>query len=64
MSVRNSISKDILKIQSKLATFEVGSRNYLKYTKILSKHIKSNSMKRRVVSNINSIDVVKQMSGY
>ena len=64
MSIRSSISKDILKIQAKLATFEVGSRNYLKYMKILAKHTKKNSMRRRVVSNINSIDVVKQMAGY
>ncbi len=64
MSIRSSLSKDILKIQSKLATFEVGSRNYLKYMKILAKHTKKNSMRRRVVSNINTIDVVKQMAGH
>ncbi len=64
MSIRSSISKDILKIQAKLATFEVGSRNYLKYMKILAKHTKKNSMRRRVVSNINTIDVVKQMAGH
>jgi hypothetical protein len=64
MCVQNSISKDILKIQAKLATYKVGSRNYDKYTKILSKHTKQVSMHRRVVSSINSIDVVKQLSGY
>ncbi len=64
MSVRTSISEDILKIQAKLATFKIGSRNYIKYTKILSKHIKAHSMKRRVSSHIHSIDVVKNLSGY
>jgi hypothetical protein len=64
MSIKGSISKDILKIQAKLMTFEVGSRNYLKYVKILAKHTKKNSMRRRVNSNINSIDVVKKLAGY
>jgi hypothetical protein len=64
MSIRSSISQDILKIQAKLATYEVGSRNYEKYMKILAKHTKKNSMRRRVVANINTIDVVKQLSGY
>lgn len=55
----NSISDDILKIQKKLCTFKVGSRNYKKYQKILAKHIKKHNMKRRVVSNIKTIEVIK-----
>lgn len=55
----NSIPKDIIKIQQKLATFEKDSRNYKKYTKILAKHIKSHTMKKRVNSHIKSIEVVE-----
>ena len=60
----NTIPTDILKIQKKLATFEKGSRNYEKYTKILRKHIKAYTMKKRLQSNINTIDAIKEISGY
>ncbi len=55
------IPKDILKIQKKLATFEKGSRNYNKYTKILKKHIKNHNMKSRVKSHINTIDRISEI---
>ena len=61
---QNQIPTDILKIQKKLATFEKGSRNYEKYTKILRKHIKAYTMKKRLQSNINTIDAIKEISGY
>ena len=61
---QNQIPTDILKIQKKLATFEKGSRNYEKYTKILRKHIKAFTMKKRLQSNINTIDAIKEISGY
>ena len=61
---QNQIPTDILKIQKKLATFEKGSRNYEKYTKILRKHIKAYTMKKRLNSNINTIDAIKEISGY
>lgn len=59
------IPEDIIKIQKKLCSFKKGSRNYIKYTKILAKHIKKHNMKKRVQSNIKtieSIDYVKQMT--
>jgi hypothetical protein len=58
----NSIPDDILKIQKKLATFEKGSRNYKKYTKILAKHIKKFTMKKRVTSHIKTIETVEKIS--
>ena len=58
----NSIPSDIIKIQKKLATFEKDSRNYKKYTKILAKHIKSFSMKKRVNSHIKTIETVEKIS--
>lgn len=58
----NIIPKDIIKIQKKLATFEKGSRNYEKYTKILAKHIKKHSMKRRTNSHIKTIESVEKIS--
>jgi predicted DNA-binding protein YlxM (UPF0122 family) len=58
------ITDNIIKIQKKLATFEKGSRNYKKYTKILRKHIKNNNMKNRIKSDINSIEQIKKLSGY
>ena len=61
---QNQIPTDILKIQKKLATFEKGSRNYEKYTKILRKHIKAYTMKKRLQSNINTIEAIKEISGY
>ena len=60
----NTIPTSILKIQKKLATFEKGSRNYEKYTKILRKHIKAYTMKKRLQSNINTIEAIKEISGY
>ena len=57
----NSISDNILKIQKKLCTFEVGSRNHTKYMKILAKHIKKNNMKNRVVSNIKTIEAIQDI---
>lgn len=53
-----TIPEDIIKIQKKLATFEKGSRNYNKYTKILKKHIKNHNMRNRVKSHINTIDTI------
>ncbi len=58
------IPKDILKIQKKLATFEVGSRNHTKYKKILTKHIKKYNMQQRLKSNIKTIENIKEISGY
>jgi len=58
----NIIPEDIIKIQKKLATFEKGSRNYQKYTKILAKHIKQHSMKRRTSSHIKTIKSVEKIS--
>jgi len=59
-----SIPKDIIKIQNKLATFEKGSRNYNKYVKILAKHTKKYMMKKRLQSNVKTSEVVKEMSGH
>ena len=56
------IPDNIIKIQKKLALFEKGSRNYKKYTKILAKHIKKHSMKRRVTSHIKTIESVEKIS--
>ncbi len=58
----NPIPEDILKIQKKLASYEKGSRNYKKYTKILAKHIKKFSMKKRVSSHIKTIETVQKIS--
>lgn len=57
----NFISEDIIKIQKKLASFEKGSRNYKKYTKILAKHIKKFTMKKRVNSHIKTIETVQKI---
>jgi len=62
MEPNKSIPDDILKIQKKLCTFKVGSRNYKKYAKILAKHIKKNNMKKRVTSNIKTIEVIQDIS--
>ncbi len=64
MQNTNLITDNIIKIQKKLATFEKGSRNYKKYSKILRKHIKNNNMKNRIKSDINSIEEIKKLSGY
>ena len=61
MDITSSIPKDIIKIQKKLATFEIGSRNYRKYQKILAKHIKNHTMKKRVNSNIKTIEVIEKI---
>lgn len=57
----NPIPEDILKIQKKLSTFEKGSRNYKKYTKILAKHIKKFTMKKRVTSHIKTIETIQKI---
>ncbi len=57
----NSIPEDIIKIQKKLASFEKDSRNYKKYTKILSKHIKTFTMKKRVNSHIKTIETIEKI---
>ena len=54
-----SIPTDIIKIQKKLASFEKDSRNYKKYTKILAKHIKTYTMKKRVNSHIKTIENIE-----
>ncbi|MBD3841816.1 MAG: hypothetical protein IE909_08020 [Campylobacterales bacterium] len=59
--MQNTIPEDILKIQKKLATFEIGSRNYKKYSKILAKHIKKYNMKKRVISHIITIEKIKDI---
>lgn len=61
MEKKSSIPDDILKIQKKLASFEVDSRNYKKYTKILAKHIKQHTMKKRVNSHIKTIKMVEEL---
>ena len=57
----NSIPEDIIKIQKKLASFEKDSRNYKKYTKILAKHIKTFTMKKRVNSHIKTIETIEKI---
>lgn len=56
------IPENIIKIQKKLALFEKGSRNYIKYSKILTKHVKKFNMKKRVISHIKTIENIKKMS--
>ncbi|MDD2894905.1 MAG: hypothetical protein PHG81_02695 [Aliarcobacter sp.] len=56
-----SIPEDIIKIQKKLALFEKDSKNYKKYTKILAKHIKSYTMKKRVNSHIKTIETIEKI---
>lgn len=58
----NQIPEDIIKIQKKLATFEKDSRNYKKYSKILAKHIKKFTMKKRVTSHIKTIENIEKIS--
>lgn len=57
----NVIPEDILKIQKKLASFKKDSRNYKKYTKILAKHIKKHTMKKRVSSHIKTIETIEKI---
>ena len=61
METKNSIPSDILKIQKKLCEYEVDSRNYKKYKKILAKHIKKHTMQKRVNSNIRTIETIKEL---
>lgn len=58
----NAISENILKIQNKLCSYEIGSRNYKKYQKILAKHTKKHNMRQRLSSNIKTIEVIKELS--
>jgi len=60
-SVGSSIPNDILKIQKKLCEYEKDSRNYKKYKKILSKHIKNYNMKKRVNSDIRTIEKIQKL---
>jgi len=64
MQTINSIPVDILKIQKKLCEYEIGSRNYKKYNKILKKHVKNFTMKQRLDSNIKTIERIKEMSNF
>ncbi len=57
--MQKTIPDDIIKIQKKLISFEKDSRNYKKYTKILAKHIKSHTMKKRVSSHIKTIETIE-----
>jgi hypothetical protein len=61
MDKNNSIPEDILKIQKKLCEYEAGSRNYKKYQKILAKHIKNHNMKKRLNSNIKTIEKMQDL---
>lgn len=58
----SAIPQDIIKIQKKLATFEKGSRNYNKYSKILAKHVKKYNMRKRVISHIKTIETIQKIS--
>jgi hypothetical protein len=59
---KNTIPDDILKLQKKLCQYKAGSRNYNKYKKILSKHIKRHTMKKRVNSNIKTIEKIEEIN--
>jgi len=61
METNNSIPSDILKIQKKLCEYEVDSRNYKKYKKILAKHVKKHTMQKRVNSNIKTIEAINEL---
>lgn len=56
------IPQDIIKIQKKLASFEKDSKNYKKYTKILAKHIKTYTMKKRVNAHIKTIECIEKIA--
>ena len=60
-SVSSSIPSDILKLQKRLCEYEKDSRNYKKYKKILAKHIKNHNMKKRVNSDIKTIEKMKEL---
>ena len=57
----NPIPMDILKIQKKLCEFEINSRNYKKYSKILAKHVKNFTMKKRLESHIKTIERLEEI---
>ena len=57
----SSIPENIIKIQKKLVSFKKDSRNYKKYTKILAKHIKSYTMRKRVNSHIKTIESIEKI---
>jgi len=58
------IPKNILKIQQKLSTYEIGSRNYKKYQKILSSY-KVTSIYELAIFLINTLNRdIKKISGY
>ena len=57
----NPIPNDILKIQKKLSQFDLNSRNYKKYSKILAKHVKNFTMKKRVESHIKTIENIEEI---
>lgn len=59
--LNNAIPEDIIKIQKKLIILEKDSRNYKKYTKILAKHIKTYTMKKRVNSHIKTIESIEKI---
>ena len=61
METITSIPSDILKIQKKMCEYEVDSRNYKKYKKILAKHIKKHAMQKRVNSNIRTIEAIQKL---
>jgi len=61
METKISIPSDILKIQKKLCLYEVDSRNYNKYKKILAKHVKKYAMQKRVNSNIKTIEAIQRL---
>ena len=61
-SARTEDMGQVLQLIQELASFEKDSRNYKKYTKILAKHIKSFSMKKRVNSHIKTIESVEKIS--
>ncbi len=60
--MQKTIPDDIIKIQKKLISFEKNSRNYKKYTKILAKHIKTHTMRKRVNSHIKVIETVQTLN--
>ena len=60
--MQKTIPDDIIKIQKKLISFEKNSRNYKKYTKILAKHIKTHTMRKRVNSHIKVIEKIGRAS--
>ena len=62
MQTNSSIPDDILKIQKKLSTLQINSKQYKKYSKILAKHIKTHTMKKRVNSNIKTIEAIQKIS--